>query len=402
MLVNLEKKLYYKNILFISTVIILLLAIITNPSIAISSARSGLNSWFNILLPSLFPFMILSDILLYSGMVDHFGSFLNPLTRFFFNLPGLSTFPLLMSSISGYPMGPRLASNLRKDSKLTKLEANRLISFVATSGPLFILGSVGIGMLNINNINFLLIGPHYLSSISIGLIFRFYKRKSKETFYLNQPYKYEIDNKHLQSYDKPISIGKILSNSMKNSINSILLVGGFVIFYSVIIEIILEFKAFTLLIGALSKVTKIDKEIINGILAGFIELTKGCSTIASLEIEFIYKIIIINFIIAWGGMSIHSQSISFISETDINQGIYLFSKMLHGLFTIPYTYIIYKLKYKSLSIPSSTNLYIDKIYDYHNWVNNFTTSLKLSLLMATLFLLISILMYTILKTKKEA
>ncbi len=248
MLISSTEKKDYKSFLFMAIIILLLIGIMLKPTLAINSARNGLSSWFNILLPSLFSFMILSDILLSSGYVDHFGRFLIPLTRLLFNLSGPAAFPILISSISGYPMGPRLASKLRKYGLITQGEANRLISFVATSGPIFILGSVGIGILNMYEINFLLLCPHYLSSLTIGLAFRFFQNRQKETFYLNEPYRYEKKKKPFLSHNQPLAIGKTLTNSVKNSINSILLVGGFIILYSVVIEILLELKIFLILL----------------------------------------------------------------------------------------------------------------------------------------------------------
>ncbi len=152
----------------------------------------------------------------------------------------------------------------------------------------------------------------------------------------------------------------------------------------------------------ISKSTGVKQEVVKCILTGLVEITKGCHTIGALEVDFIYKIIIINFIIAWGGFSIHSQSISFISETDISQIIYIFSKFFHGLLTIPYTYIIYKLLYKDLSIPSYNPPDKSIVYSYKIWMRNFKTSLKLAMLISVFFVLASILIYSLRKTKKEA
>src|SRR5690606_22093867 len=88
-----------------------------------------------------------------------------------------------------------------------------------------------------------------------------------------------------------------------------------------------------------------NPQVIEGIFAGVIELTTGCQKISIVNINPIYKIMIINFLIGWGGLSILSQAISFISQTDISSLLFLFSKFLHGIFSCIFTYIIYLLKF---------------------------------------------------------
>src|SRR5699024_10764790 len=167
-----------KKRMFQFILLALVLSIIANPSLAVDSAKDGAYLWFNTLLPSLLPFLILSELFISSGFVEVFGKLLGNIMKPIFNVPGSGAFPLLVSSISGYPIGAKLTSDLRKNKYINKTEANRLISFTSTSGPLFILGSILIGMLNMPELGTLMILPHYLGTITVGIIFRFYKRSA--------------------------------------------------------------------------------------------------------------------------------------------------------------------------------------------------------------------------------
>ncbi|HLR21378.1 MAG TPA: sporulation integral membrane protein YlbJ [Tissierellaceae bacterium] len=380
-----------KKRMFQFILLALVLSIIANPSLAVDSAKDGAYLWFNTLLPSLLPFLILSELFISSGFVEVFGKLLGNIMKPIFNVPGSGAFPLLVSSISGYPIGAKLTSDLRKNKYINKTEANRLISFTSTSGPLFILGSILIGMLNMPELGTLMILPHYLGTITVGIIFRFYKRSAnpQSSVSITHPQAKEanIKNTNLEID----SIGKLISRSVKQSMDSIILIGGFIILYSVIIEILLASKFMIKITSILSYYTKIDITIIEAILSGFIELTTGCKKISSVNMNPLYKIMILNSLIAWSGLSILSQAISFISQTDINIKLYVFSKFLHSIFASIYTYIIYLLRFKDIAIPSSNITTINENFNFNNWIYNISLSTKLSLSICILFIIFSLL-----------
>ncbi len=346
--------------------------IIIDPNKSIESAKQGLNIWFNILLPSLFPFILITDLMISFGLVDYFTRYLEPIMRPLFNVPGVGAFPLTMSILSGYPIGSRLTSKIRSEGLISKNEANRLIGFCSTSGPLFILGSVAIGMLGSPELGFLLLIPHYLGALTIGFLLGLSNRQKRD-------YKYNKDhimnrNILLKTHEK--SAGAILSKSVMDSMNSMLIVGGFVIIYSVVIKIILDSSGFNFILIILSKITKIETIALKAIVAGIIEITNGCALISELNIPLIKKILFINLIIGWGGFSIHSQAISFISDTDINTRFYLISKAFHGFLSFIYTYIMYLLFYKNKIISTFIPREPFNIYT-NSWLKILTSSTTL-------------------------
>lgn len=381
-----------KTSIFQIILIILIVSIVINPATAINSAKNGLSLWFNVLLPSLLPFLILSQLFITSGFVEFFGKLLGPIMRPIFNVSGLGAFPLLISIVSGYPIGAKITSDLRHSNLINKIEGNRLITFTSTSGPLFILGSILIGMLNLPQFSLLMMLPHYLGILTVGIIFRFYKNSSfKYDSHINR-------DSHLKSQISPNndSIGKNISTSVQEGINSILLIGGFVIMYNVIIDLLLMSGLVSKTILSISNYTGINPQIIEGVVAGFIELTTGCKKISTININPIYKIMVLNFLIAWGGLSILSQAISFISQTDISVPLYLFSKFLHGVFSFLYTYLIYILGYKATVIPSSVDVFIlENEYNLYEWLHTFLGSTKLSIAICVYFIVLSLFVHQI-------
>src|SRR5690554_6427398 len=152
----------------------LLLLLVLFPSNSYNAAKNGLFIWFNNVLPALLPFFIGSEILIGLGVVHFIGVLLEPIMKPVFNVPGVGSFIYTMSITSGYPMGAKITSELRKRNLYSKEEGQRLLALCSTSGPLFIIGSVSIGMFKNPYLGILIVFSHYFGSIATGLTFRNY------------------------------------------------------------------------------------------------------------------------------------------------------------------------------------------------------------------------------------
>lgn len=144
---------------------IMLLVLFSKSNLA--AAKSGLALWANSVLPSLLPFFIATELLGYTNVVHILGKFLNRLMRPIFNVPGEGAFALLMGIISGYPIGAKIVANLKEQDLCNDVEAERLLAFTNNSGPLFIVGTVGIGLFYSYSIGLLLLAIHILSSLTV-------------------------------------------------------------------------------------------------------------------------------------------------------------------------------------------------------------------------------------------
>lgn len=403
MKINRQVKSSLPKILFLFLIAIVLIGIVSNPKISLSSASSGLSLWFNIVIPSLLPFFIISELLIGLGFVDFIGKLLQPLMMPVFNVPGEGAFPLAMSILSGYPVGAKLTSRLREENVITKKEGDRLICFTSTSGPLFMLGAVSIGMLNDPKLAPLILIPHYLSVLVLGLSLSFYNSKKRRIISKYNNVFEELKESYISWIKTKKSIGSLITNSIKESMNTIILIGGLVIFYSVLIEILFSLSFFEQIFHFIGKIVPLDTQIIKGIISGVFEVTIGCKNIASTNMSFIGKILIINFLIGWSGLSVHSQALSFINNTDINSRLYIISKLFHGILSTIFGYIIYILKYKNYIQPTFLQFIpISKQFNFFNWIYVLTSSTKLALIMSLYIFLFSIFVYLIFrKSRKE-
>ena len=125
------------------------------PQVAMDSARKGISLWASSVLPALLPFFICANFLQNIGVIRYLKS---------------GTFPFLMSVLSGYPMGAKIVGDLRRSSEISVGEAKRLMSFCSTSGPAFLIGAVGTGMLGSGFLGGIIAAAHYLGAADNGMV----------------------------------------------------------------------------------------------------------------------------------------------------------------------------------------------------------------------------------------
>jgi len=360
-------------------VLLFTLSIVIYPGESLSSALEGLTLWFNIVFPSLLPFFIGSELLVALGLVSFLGTLLEPVMRPLFRVPGCGSFPFVMSITSGYPVGARIVAEIYNKKMCSKIEAQRLLSFCSTSGPLFMIGAVGIGMLNVRESGMIIALSHYLGAITIGIIFRFYKYREDEMKIIRSGSLKEAIKNLLDSFKKEKRpLGLLLSNCVKNSINSILMIGGFIILFSVIIRIMSLTGIISILSRALYIILfplGIDSSLLKPITSSLFEITVGSKLIASSRAPLMQCIIAASGIIAWSGLSIHAQVAGMISTTDLKVSTYIVSKLLHSVLSCIYAYLL-------LSLINVKNLLsILEAFSYNNItaINNYSWFLRFTL-----------------------
>ena len=321
-------------ILFLSFTLCLLLFSKTN----LVAVKSGLSLWATSVVPSLFPFFVSTELLMHTNIIKILGLFLNNFMKPLFNIRGEGSFALIMGIISGYPVGAKIATTFRKENICSKEECERLLSFTNNSGPLFIIGTVGILMFRSTTIGILLFITHILACITVGITFRFWKRNSNTK--LSHTNFNNISNTKFASLS---NLGEVLSESITSSISTILLIGGFVVIFSSIISILKTsgiFNTLTTMISPIFNFFNIDISFAQGLLAGFLEITNGISTISSIACKKIsINLIFTAFLLGFGGISVLLQVLSITSKTDLSIKPYIYGKLLHGLFSALYTYI---------------------------------------------------------------
>ncbi|WIV10818.1 sporulation integral membrane protein YlbJ [Proteiniborus sp. MB09-C3] len=395
-----------KTYLLILIVVFLVSCLIIYPNNTISAAFNGLVTWSSVVLPSLLPFFIGAEILIGLGVVNFIGTLLNPVMYPLFGTSGEGSFAFAMSITSGYPVGVSLVSRLRKQNIISRVEAQRLVSFCSTSGPLFMIGAVSIGMFKNSSIGTLLASSHYLGAITVGLLFRGYgkaKIKNKN----NKIYSNSSNNYLKNALSELIAARKkdgrsmsiLMSDSIKSALEAMFMVGGFIVIYSVIIEILLTTGVINLLASFFKLIIPInlDIKLIEGLISGLLEMTNGCKLISTAKnASIISQLCSVSFLIGWSGLSIHSQAISMLNNTDISPKLYILSKVFHAMFSSIYCFVLYKIFFKNIVVMSflSENYSIQENL-FENWLKTLRFSIGLEFIILMAIIVLSIFIGTI-------
>lgn len=301
--------------------------------------KKGLSLWANSVVPSLFPFFVATELLMNTNFVNILGRFLNKIMKPLFNIRGEGSFGFIMGLISGYPVGAKIACDFRENNICTKEECERLLSFTNNSGPLFIVGTVGISMFGNSSIGLLLLITHILACITVGIIFRFWKFNSSSPDYVGSK------NSNYKKYKNTTfsNLGEVLGKSITNSISTVLMIGGFVVIFSSIISILRAsgiLNSLVLMTTPIFNFLHIDTSFIYGIITGLLEITNGISSISSINVKKIsVNIILTAFLLGFGGLSILLQVLSITSKTDLSIKPYIYGKLLHGILAAFYTFV---------------------------------------------------------------
>ena len=320
----------------IITFLLLLFFIVTiaiNPAKYSKASYEGIIVWAKILLPSLLPFFIITKLFASSGIIFDISNLFAPISKKLFKCSPITSYIFFMSIISGYPVGSKLVSDLYNEKLISINDAQKSLSFCANCGPMFILGSVGTGMINNFKIGLIIYISHIIGSIINGIV---YKNIGQNKNNLKA-----IQNKQ-QDIKQHISICKendfaltkklikkiSFSDSVMQSVLSALLIGGVVCFCFVLIEIITTNPVFVKFFNIFGDFSRIFTAFFSGIL----EITRGCFMITSCNLPLNIMTPLLTFIISFGGISTMLQSMAFTNKIISTKRFCLF-KFTHAVFS---------------------------------------------------------------------
>ena len=330
----------FKKNVFSFLILLFIISLVIFSSSNLQSAKYGLIIWATSVVPSLFPFFVATELLSFTNISQILGRIFSIFMKPLFNINGEGAFAVIMGLICGYPVGAKIACDFRKNNILSKIECERLLSFTNNSNPIFIIGTVGISMYGSSLIGFLLLITHIISSFTVGFLFIFWNNT-----HLSEKINYNIESKKRSiSFS---NIGEIISNSIYSAISTLMIIGGFIVLFSVIISILKVshlLSVFTIFVYPIFKLLHIPLTFASSFLIGLLEITNGISIISNIHIKFIsINLILTSFLLGIGGISVFLQILSITSKTDLSIKPYIIGKILQGLFSAFFTFIFIKM-----------------------------------------------------------
>lgn len=337
----------------------LLCLLLTAPARYAEACIQGMALWAKAVLPALFPFLILTGLLTKLGVAQKLADRLSPLTEKI-GLPGNAAYCLLVSLLSGYPVGSRTVADLYKGGAITREQAKRMSVLCSTSGPMFLVGSVGGAMFGSAAAGAVLLAAHLLAVIGVYLALYFANRRKKGNIHAGQkapaphaglkktmpPHALRVQNKNAapQTTATPASENKrnktaaphpdtdgILASSVQSGVLTVLCVGGFIAFFFVLMQALSDLHISAPLERLLSfPLSAVGSEgAAAGLTAGLLEATQGCASIAASGAPLALPLCA--FLVTFGGGSILAQQLAFLTGAGVKAGPFIGIKILQGI-----------------------------------------------------------------------
>ena len=312
----------YKGVLALTVGLMLLAALLMNAAEAARACREGLLMCGRLLIPSLFPFFVLSGFLNRLGLPGLLGTLLGPFASRLFGVSGAGASALLIGLTGGYPAGAAYIADMAKSGSVSKQEVERLLGFCNNSGPAFLVGAVGIGVFGSVKIGLLLYGVHILAAFLTGLLFRG-KRPCPET----QPIL-------LDSADPALA----LTESVRQAVSAILSVCGFALCFSVLLAVLDAGGTLSTLCGMIAARLHFEPQFVRALLTGLFELGSGAAALQGLR-PCPETLSLAAFLVGWGGLSVHFQTLGVLSGSDVKGALHLTGRLLSAILSAVSAYV---------------------------------------------------------------
>jgi sporulation integral membrane protein YlbJ len=277
-------------------------------SSAAQGAAHGLAVCAATLVPSLFPFFVLADLLSALGLPELLGRTAQPLMRRLFHVSGYGAQAFLLGLAGGYPLGASLVADLRRTGRISRSEGEHLLAFCNNSGPAFILGAMG-GVFQSPKAGCLLYVTHVLAASLVGFLLRG-KTPPQETSPEELP--------------APLPFGAAFGQSVSKALRSTLSVCAYVVFFGALLGMLTPLQTLPPLAAAL--------------VTGFLELGSGAAALTGLA-PTVQTLAVAALLLGWGGLSVQGQTLSVIAGTDLRLAPHLLGRALCGVFAAGLTVV---------------------------------------------------------------
>lgn len=285
------------------------------PMNTFTGASNGLLLWFQIILPTLLPFLIFSNFLIHTNSVTYISQLLKPFLKSFFKISDPACYAVLVGFLCGYPMGAKVISDLIITNRINRKEGSYLLSFCNNTSPMFIISYIVMQTFLDRTLLIPTVAILFLAPVLCSFFFRRYygieSSKQDSTF----------------SEDKSLRFNfQIFDTCIMNGFETITKVGGYILLFSILFSLGKYFPLKWLL--------------------PFLEISNGIPFIMHLGLSFPVSYIFVLALTSFGGLCSIAQTYSMIQQTGISIFPYIIQKLITTLVTsfLALLYIILTLQ----------------------------------------------------------
>ncbi len=289
-----------------------LISLVTASAPVIARASEGLRLCAELIIPSLFPFFVVSSLMARLGFPQLLGQRLRRPARKLFGVSGDGATALFIGLTGGYPLGAAYLAELTEQGRLSPREAGRLLGFCNNSGPAFLVGALGAGVFSSLRAGLLLYASHALAALAAGLLLRFGGEPEPSLSPASSP--------------PPEPFSRALTEAVRSAVPAVLTVSGFVICFTVFTGL-LEENGFLEPAVRLLSALGLSPAQSRALLLGFWELGGGVGAMRGLPLS-PANLSLAALLVGWGGVSVHFQSLAPFSELPVSCARHLPGRLL--------------------------------------------------------------------------
>lgn len=293
--------------------LLFLLLILLFPSASFTGASNGIILWWDTLLPTLLPFMILSNLIIKLRATRIISFVLYPILKHILPINKAGCYPVFIGFLAGMPVGAKVTADLRSQEMLSPKEAQLICAISNNASPMFILSFIAGIQLAAPKTGIALLIILYASSFLSALLWYHLLGKHSDTQKDEKLYVQAIAT----TKKKAVFEFEMLDDAILSAFEVVTKVGGYIILFSVL--------------ASLLKLLPLHSPLITALLSGVLEITTGIHNIAILDLSFNAKFILIAVCSAFGGFSVLAQTKSVLGDTDISMPVYCFIKLLSAV-----------------------------------------------------------------------
>lgn len=304
--------------------------LLLTPGPALQGASQGLTLCADVIIPSLFPFLCLSGLCISAGLARRCGRLLEPLMRWAFRLPGATGLILGLGIIGGYPVGASATAGLYKTGAVTKSEAERLLCFCINSGPAFIIGAVGAGMLRSAQAGFLLYGAHIGASLCVGLCLRLFVGHGEHV---------RREKAARTTLHGELPPAAAFVHSVADAGAGMIPICAFVVLFACLLGVLRQTGILPFCTTLLAQVLPGGPKVSAAVMTGLLEVTNGCAAAAGCP----YSLFLISAMLSWSGLSVQFQVMAALGGTGLSTRRFVLTRPLHMAFSLALTALLFYL-----------------------------------------------------------
>ena len=288
-------------------------AVLWRPQAVAGGISRGLSIFSAVLIPSLFPFLVLGGFLIRTGVAAAIGRRAERLTRWLFGLPGCCAAGILIGAVGGYPAGGTVVGELVRSGQIDRAEGRRMLRFCVNGGPGFIISAVGVGLMGNTGLGILLFAAHLIAALILGVVGA--PRGSRRRA-VSRP----------STATRPLPPTAALVESVTSACETLLYMCGFVLVFAALLALI-DVSGVALLLG---NGTVSGEKLWSALMACVLEVSCGCTAAAALSDN---AVLFLAFAVGFGGLSVHCQLASSLRGLGLIDRGFFAARLAQGVLT---------------------------------------------------------------------